>query len=125
MPSIPISAVCAAFALCVLPLPAAAADSSPAAKPGVAKPTTAKPTAAKRATPRHRAATEAPPPAASPQSYELVPSTPAGSALARARQNSFSSPDDDAPPPGYRRHGGVGVGLGGGNGTTPGVSLGF
>ena len=120
MPSIPISAVCAAFALCVLPLPAAAGDSSPAAKPGVAKPTTAK-----RATPRHRATTEAPHPAASQQSYELVPSTPAGSALARARQNSFSSPDDDAPPPGYRRHGGVGVGLGGGNGTTPGVSLGF
>lgn len=100
--------------------PAVRADGSTAAAP-------------KRAT--HRRAAQAPaktagrktaaPKAAAPvaNSYQLVPTSPTGSALARARQNAFGTPDDEAAPSiGSHR---VGIGLGGGNGTTPGVTLGF
>ena len=92
--------------------PAPAARAAPAAKPAT-KPKRRKPSAGGQAL-------SAPAPAAS--SYELVP-TRSGSALARARQNSFEAPDDGPTPTrGSRR---LGVGLGGASGTSPGMAIGF
>ena len=57
------------------------------------------------------------------EAYQLVPS-PSGSALVRARQNSFGVRDEEGSSSGARsRH--IGIGLGGGNGTTPGMAIGF
>ena len=57
------------------------------------------------------------------EAYQLVPS-PSGSALVRARQNSFGVRDEEGSSSGVRsRH--IGIGLGGGNGMTPGMAIGF
>lgn len=96
--------------------PAVRAAGSTAAAPKRAAHRKAAPASAKAAASKGSAAPVA-------GSYELVPTNPTGSALARARQNNFATPDDDpATSTGSRR---IGVGLGGGNGTTPGVTLGF
>ncbi len=95
--------------------PALRGAGSTAAAPKRAAHRKAAPASARAAVPR----------AAAPvtNSYQLVPTNPAGSALARARQNSFGTPDDDAAPSSGSRR--IGIGLGGSNGTTPGVTMGF
>ncbi len=108
-------------------LPALAQEAAQAGRPSAgtapAGAAPARATAVKRAKAARRkpaAATAGGVPAAS--SYDLVP-TRSGSALSRARQNSFGTPGEDDAPSGDPRH--IGIGLGGGNGTTPGVTLGF
>lgn len=117
------------LALCAVAATLATATSAVAQDAGQPAVRAAGSTAApKRAA--HRKAAQASAKAAAPKaaapvanSYQLVPTSPTGSALTRARQNAFGTPDDDgAPSIGSRR---VGIGLGGGNGTTPGVTLGF
>lgn len=119
MRRIGVLALCAIFsASALLPGLAAAQEavapavkSAPAGKPA-AKARRRKPAAA------HQAAAPAP----VDTSYQLVPSKP-GSALSRARQNSFGTPDEDPAPSGGSRR--IGVGLGGANGMTPGMAIGF
>ena len=91
---------------------AAAKASRPARRPKTAKVPRAgrKPAAAAQAT-------------APSEAYQLVP-PPSGSALVRARQNSFGVRDEEGSSSGVRsRH--IGIGLGGGNGMTPGMAIGF
>ena len=111
-------ALCALVAAWAIPLDARAQSASapPASAGNLVK-------AKKHATARHNKADTAglPTPAAS-SSYDLVPSSTT-SAQARARQNSFSAPDDDSTPSSDPRH--IGIGLGGANGTTPGMQMGF
>lgn len=117
MQRIGVLALCATLAASTL-LPAAAsaedAGAAPAVRAAPAKPTP-KPRRRKPPAPAQAAA-----PAA--DSYQLVPSK-TGSALSRARQNSFGTPDSDPAPSGGSRH--IGVGLGGANGTSPGMAIGF
>ena len=130
MQRIGILALCATLAAPpVLPAAAAAQEAAPATAPAAKAAVKAAPATKPSAKPRRRkpaAAGQAAAPALAPapaaSSYELVPSR-SGSALARARQNSFEAPDDGPTPTrGSRR---IGVGLGGANGTSPGMASGF
>ncbi len=114
-------ALCALGAAWAFPLQAMAQSAAPSAA-GMAsegKPVKAKKHVAARRKKADTAVQTAP--AASP-GYDLVPSK-STSAQARARQNTFSTPDDDSTPSGDPRH--IGIGLGGSDGMTPGVQMGF
>jgi hypothetical protein len=112
-------ALCALAAAWAIPLQAQAQTTVPAAADASAPKVKAK----KHSAARHKKADSAvnAAPAAS-QGYELVPTDHSGSAQARARQNSFSAPDDDTPDDNQRH---IGIGLGGSNGMTPGMTMGF
>jgi hypothetical protein len=117
MQRIGVLALCATLAAStLLPVAASAEDAgaAPAARAATTKPTTK----ARRRKPAATAQAAAP----TADSYQLVPSK-AGSALSRARQNSFGTPDEDPAPSGGSRR--IGVGLGGANGTSPGMAIGF
>lgn len=118
-------ALCAVALTVTVATTAVAQDAGQPAVPAAGKTAAAPKRAAQRKAPRASAKASAPKAAGAPAagSYQLVPTNPTGSALARARQNNFAAPDDDpATSVGSRR---IGVGLGGGNGTTPGVTIGF
>jgi hypothetical protein len=115
-------ALCALAAAWAVPLHAMAQSATPAAAPSASEGQKVK--AKKHVAVRRKKADVAlqPAPAAS-SGYDLVPSSKPSSAQARARQNAFEAPDDDSTPSADPRH--IGIGLGGANGTTPGMTMGF
>lgn len=121
MQRIGVLGLCAVLTLtALLPIAASAEDAAAAGPtPTVKARAAARPTVKPR---RRKAAAAAPTGAPAADSYQLVPSS-SGSALQRARQNSFSAPDADPAPTRGARH--IGVGLGGANGTSPGMAIGF
>ncbi len=115
-------ALCALALAWAAPVPASAQSATPAAGSPAGAGQSVK--AHKTTKPRRRKADAvAAPASAAAGSYDLVPSSKATSPLARARQNAFGTPDADPAPSGDPRQ--IGIGLGGSDGMTPGVNMGF